>query len=151
MANANLAEGTNRAFSHTVTTKASADAIWRLWTDVTTWKEWDRGLKDAQLTGPMELGATGRILPLSGPASTFEITEFVDGESYAFQTRMPLARLIVRRSLISQDPVTFRHDVSFEGLGAGFWAGRFGPGFRAALPPTMKALSAYAEAEGATQ
>ena len=151
MADANLAAGTNRAFTHTVTTTASADAIWRLWTDVTTWKDWDRGLKDAEMTGPMKLGATGRIIPLSGPASTFQITEFVDGEHYAFETRMPLARLTVRRTLISRDPVTFRHDVSFDGLGAGFWAGRFGPGFRAALPPTMAALSAQAEAADATQ
>ena len=147
MTNADLAQGTNRAFSHTVATKASAEAVWRLWTDVSTWKDWDKGLKDAELEGPIAQGARGRIMPLSGPASRFEVTEFTEGSSYAFETRLPFARLIVRRSFVSREPVVFRHEVSFEGALAGFWAGRFGPGFRAQLPPTMEALAVLAEEE----
>ena len=44
-----LAEGTNREFSHEVKTDASPEAIWTLWTDVTSWKEWDQGLEDAEM------------------------------------------------------------------------------------------------------
>lgn len=147
MSNNALAEGTNRAFSHSLETSASADQIWQLWTEVSTWKDWDQGLQDAELEGTMTIGAKGKIIPLSGPSSRFEVTEFDDGNSYAFVTRMPFARLIVRRNLVSREPTIFQHEVSFEGALAGFWASRFGPQFREALPSTMEALSALAEAE----
>ncbi len=140
------AAGTNRSFSHDVETVASAEAIWDLWTDVSTWKDWDKGLKDAELEGPMTLGARGKIIPLSGPAARFQVTEFDEGEAYAFETRLPFARLKVRRSFVSRQPVLFRHEVSFHGPLAGFWANRFGPGFRAVLPPTMATLGRLAEA-----
>ncbi|MEM0986100.1 MAG: SRPBCC family protein [Pseudomonadota bacterium] len=140
-----LAAGTNRAFYNVVTTTAEPGEIWRLWTDVTTWKTWDAGLKDAALDDAFAIGAKGRIIPLSGPSTRFEVTEYNAPDSYAFETRLPFARLVVRRSLVGANPTVFRHDVRFEGLLGGFWAGRFGPGFRAALPPTMDALVALAE------
>ena len=145
MTNTVLAEGTNRAFSHTVTTDAPSEHVWQLWTDTTTWKDWDKGLKDAEIDEPFALGAKGQILPLSGPSSRFEVVEYVEGQSYAFETRLPFARLTVRRSFVSLNPTTLQHEVSFEGALAGFWASRFGPGFRAALPPTMTSLADLAE------
>lgn len=142
-----LAAGDNRDFSHERTTTANAAVIWTLWTDVTTWKDWDRGLKDARLDGVFAGGATGEIIPQSGPAAKFRVTEFVDGRSYAFETQLPFATLTVRRSLLSASPTVFRHEVSFEGALAWFWSGQLGPQFRAALPPTMDALAMLAEAE----
>ena len=144
-----LAEGANNAFFHTHRTQAPADQIWALWTDVSTWKSWDQGLADAELDGPMGLGATGRIIPHAGPSSRFEVTAFEDGQSYTFETQLPLARLVVTRSFISREPVVFRHDVAFEGLLGGFWAAQFGPEFRRALPPTLDALADMAEARKA--
>lgn len=148
MPNTVLADGTNRAFSHIVETKAAPDRVWYLWTDVSTWKDWDAGLKDAELDGPVTLGAKGKIIPLSGPSARFEVIEYVDGQAYAFETRLPFARLTVRRSFIDRDPTVFQHEVSFSGALAGFWAGRFGKGFRAALPPTMETLANLAEQQG---
>ncbi|MEO1658734.1 MAG: SRPBCC family protein [Pseudomonadota bacterium] len=139
------AVGTNRAFYHEVSTTAEPTAIWRLWTDVSTWKDWDKGLADAKLGGPFVVGATGTITPRSGPPARFDITQYEEGVSYAFETRLPLARLEVRRSFVRKDPVVIRHDVRFKGALGGFWAGRFGPSFREALPPTMNELTRLAE------
>lgn len=143
--NEQLAEGTNRAFSHEVRTDASPEAIWTLWTDVTSWKDWDKGLKDAEIENAFTLGAQGKIIPHSGPSSRFKITEYIEGKSYAFETNLPFAKLEVRRIFVSRQPTIFRHEVRFKGLFAGVWAGRFGPGFRAALPPTMEGLAVLAE------
>lgn len=140
-----IAAGTNRSFHHEVSTSASAAAVWRLWTDASTWKDWDQGLKDASLSGAMSLGSKGTILPKSGPASRFVVTEWTEGKSYAFKTSLPLASLTVRRTLMETSPVRFRHEVSFDGLLAGFWANQFGPQFRAALPPTMREIARLAE------
>lgn len=138
-------EGTDRAFSYEVTTTASADRVWTLWTDVSTWKMWDQGLKDAELSEPMRLGSKGKIIPLSGPSASFVVTEFNPKASYTFVTTLPFAKLTVQRTIIGTSPTRFRHDVSFSGPMAAVFAKRFGPGFRVALPPTMRAIATLAE------
>jgi Polyketide cyclase / dehydrase and lipid transport len=137
--------GTDRAFSYEVTTTASPDRVWALWTDVSTWKTWDKGLKDAELGEPMRRGSKGKITPLSGPSASFTVTEFDPQTSYTFATNLPLAKLTVRRTIIGTSPTRFRHDVSFSGPMGGVFAKRFGPGFRKALPPTMREIAALAE------
>lgn len=145
-----LAEGTNRAFSHEVTTTAPPETIWALWTDAGTWKDWDKGLKSASHEGAMTIGSKGKIIPLEGPSAKFEVISLEPGKSYSFRTGLPLASLTVERAITGTEPTRFQHTVSFSGPLAGYWSGQFGPGFRAALPPTMEALADLAEA-GAPQ
>jgi hypothetical protein len=142
-----IAEGTNRAFHFTVETTATPERIWALWSDVTTWRQWDLGLGDANIQGPFQMGAKGQIIPKSGPPAAFTVTAFDPDKSYTFETGLPAARLVVTRSFVSVTPTrtVFRHDVSFKGLLGGFWANRFGPAFRQALPPTMPGLARLAE------
>lgn len=137
--------GTDRAFSYEVTTTASPDRVWALWTDVSTWKTWDKGLKDAELAAPMALNSKGKVIPNSGPSASFKVTEFEPNRSYTFVTNLPLAKLTVRRTIVGTSPTRFRHDVSFSGVLAGTFAKRFGPGFREALPPTMRGIATLAE------
>ena len=141
-----LAEGTNRAFSHEVTTTAPPEAVWALWTDASTWKDWDKGLKSAEHEGAMAVGSKGTIVPLEGASANFEVIRLEPGKSYSFRTSLPLARLIVEREITGTAPTRLRHTVSFSGPLAGYWSDQFGPGFRAALPPTMERLADLAEA-----
>jgi hypothetical protein len=144
-----IATGTNQAFYHEVTTTAPPSAVWAVWTDVAGWGRWDKGLKSASLVGPFESGARGTLTPLSGPNARFVVREVRQGISYRFTTALPLASLSVTRTIVSSGqnaPTVFRHDVRFDGLLASFWAKRFGPGFRAALPPTMVGISTLAQA-----
>jgi Polyketide cyclase / dehydrase and lipid transport len=145
-----IASGTNRSFHHIVQTTATRTRVWSLWTDTNSWQAWDRGLKGATLEGAFGLGAKGTILPLSGPPAAFEVTAFDLNQSYTFETKLPAARLVVKRSFVAQpgsDVTIFRHDVSFTGPLGWFWADRFGPGFRRALPPTMQGLANLAQAD----
>ncbi len=138
-----IAPGTNRDFSFTVKTRAP-DEIWDLWTTPSTWKDWDKGLKSASLDGEMKLGSKGIITPLSGPKSAFEVVAFDPFRSYAFETRLPLATLRVERAF-SDTRTAFTHAVSFRGPSAFLFSNMFGPGFRKALPPTMRQLNLLAE------
>ncbi|MEL7466626.1 MAG: SRPBCC family protein [Pseudomonadota bacterium] len=140
---AELAPGTNRDFSFTVATSAP-DKVWRLWTTPSTWGNWDKGLKSASMAKEMALGPTGQTMPLSGPASQFEVTEFESQHSYSFLTRLPLAQLTVARSF-NADRSEFTHRVRFSGPLAFVFARMFGTGFRKALLPTMRTLNAPAE------
>ena len=145
MAETLIAAGTKRSFFHEMATSAPREAVWALWTTVSSWKDWDLGLKDAELDGALHLSAVGRIIPQSGPPAKFRVIEFEERDSYAFVTSLPLAKLVVRRSFPPSDGTLFRHDVSFTGLLAGIWAGQLGPNFRKALPPTMERLARQAE------
>lgn len=137
-----LAPGTNRDFSFTIPT-AHPEDVWRLWITPSTWGRWDRGLKSAQMEGQMALGSVGEIEPLSGPSSRFTVVEFNPKQSYAFETRLPGATLRVERSF-NAARTAFTHRVTFSGLSAFIFAPIFGPGFRKALPPTMRALEKLA-------
>lgn len=144
-----LAKGTNRAFSHSVQTAVQPEAVWRLWSDPSTWCDWDLGLKDATLEGAFALGALGELTPRSGPKTQFRITAFELGQTYTFATALPLARLEITRTILATDPTVFEHQVTFKGPLGGLWAQLFGPGFRRDLPPTMERIAQIVEAGGA--
>ena len=141
---ADTAPGTNKDFSFSMATRAP-DQIRRLWTSPSTWGAWDKGLHSASMEGEMGLGSVGMIQPLSGPASQFEVVSFEPNTAYTFVTRLPMARLTVARSL-NAERTEFTHHVTFTGPMGFAFARMFGPGFRKALPPTMRTLNTLAEA-----
>lgn len=140
------AEGTNRSFRHTRSITAPASAIWSAWMDVPSWKTWDVGLADARAEGPLELGARGVIVDLSGREVPFEVVGFQNGQSYAIANPLLLGgRLVVERAIIRAEPTAFRHRVRFEGLGGALLAPLLGRRFRTMLPEAMDRLAAVAE------
>ena len=90
-------QGTNQAFSYEVTTAAPPSAIWALWTDVSGWKLWDKGLRDATADRPLASGVEGEIISLSGTSSRLSITNFRPQTGYTFVTDLPQAKLTIRR------------------------------------------------------
>lgn len=140
-----LAEGTNRRFHHEERTAASRAAIWARWSDPASWGEWDRGLREAELQGPFEVGGVGTIVPHKGPRARFTLEAVEPGVSYTFATAMPGAKLRVERQLLDGPTTTFRHTVWFDGPMAWLFSRLYSKQFRLALPPTMRALSALAE------
>jgi hypothetical protein len=141
--------GTNRTFECTATTDATPAQLWAAWMDVATWKQWDKGLKNAHAADPLALGVTGIIVPLRGIDTPFVVTEFELGCNYTFRTDLIAAKLHVRRSIVSQGPTVFRHQVWFSGPLAALWATLLGNGFRRAIPATMQTLAEVAADRGA--
>lgn len=136
----------NIHFSHTTRTKATAETIWYIWTDVSNWKYWDWGLKDAKLNGLFTTGSKGRLIPDKGPVSKFLITEVVPNKSYSFKTRIPFGWLIITRSLAVDNGMTsFTHDVRFTGLFKKSFAKKLGSKYRQMLPEVMEKIKEIAE------
>lgn len=140
-----LAPGSNMDFQFTVATRAP-DRVWALWTSPESWADWDQGLRAARLTSPapMRLGSAGVIQPLSGPNARFKVVGFAQDAGYAFDTRLFLAVLRVKRTF-NADRSAFTHQVTFRGPAAAGFAARLGPGFRRALPSSMLTLNTLAE------
>lgn len=137
---------TNYHFRHTASTTASADKIWNVWTDVSNWKQWDKGLKEAILDGEFVVGAKGKLIPDKGPKSKFIISEVVSNQSYTFKTSIPFGWLIIKRSLEVKNGVTyFTHDVQFTGILKKILGKKLGENYKAMLPDVMNEIKIIAE------
>jgi hypothetical protein len=140
-----MPKASNQRFSYEVDTRAKAADIWALWMDVANWNAWDLGLKSSKIDEPMAIGATGWITDNSGRRSRFRVVELDAQHSYAFATKLPFGALVVRRTILQDQPCRFRHDVHFEGIGGYLLSHVLAPSFRKQLPPTMEKLSELAE------
>ena len=140
------AQQSNYHFSHTDSTTAATDKIWKVWTDVPNWKQWDKGLKEAFIEGDFIVGTKGKLIPDKGPKSKFVISEVVPDKSYTFKTRIPFGWLIIKRTLESKHGKTyFTHDVQFTGLFKKFFGNKLGKNYRALLPEVLTEIKLIAE------
>jgi hypothetical protein len=67
---------------HTLETTTTPESIWRCWTNVPGWPDWDEGLEWATLQGPMAVGTAGVIKCRSGERLAFRVIEFIEGRSF---------------------------------------------------------------------
>ncbi len=133
-------------FWHKEKTVASPDTIWKIWTNVGDWKDWDTGLKDASLNGDFELYTTGEIISLEGRKSKFRIVDFKAGKSYTIQTKLPLSSLYVKRFMSEENGAVYiTHEVWFKGFTAGMFAKLFGRKFMEMLPGVVQNVKKIAE------
>ncbi|MFD3747964.1 SRPBCC family protein [Nocardia sp. NPDC058633] len=114
--------------SHTLTTTASAEAIWYRWTTPQTWPVDDPDCRWARIDGPVVVGATG-TLKAKGPASRFTFTEVEPNRRMVFDIALPLATLRLPHTMrATPDGVTLTHAVEITGPLAGLWGALIGRG-----------------------
>lgn len=146
--NAQYKEPTNKHFWHSVETSASPEVIWRIWTDVPNWKNWDTGLKDASMEGYFNLNSKGVITSLEDRKSKFKVVEYTEGQSYTYKTKLPLGSLYVKRYLtVKEGKTIYTHEVWFKGLNGGIFAKAFGEKFRKMLPDVLTRIKEIAESK----
>jgi uncharacterized protein YndB with AHSA1/START domain len=98
-------------------TKASPAEVWRVWSDVNTWPEWNPDMKESRLDGPLQLGTTGIINTRSGGKHDVVVTQFEDGKSFELEsTAMPMTKMAIRATVTPIDDGT-RVTQAFEARG----------------------------------
>jgi uncharacterized protein YndB with AHSA1/START domain len=81
-------------------TRAAPTAVWRVWSDVDTWPQWNPDMKESRLDGPLRLGTTGMINTRSGGKHAVVVTHLEDGRSFELEsTAMPGTRMAIRATL----------------------------------------------------
>ena len=81
-------------------TKAPADRVWRVWSDVNRWPEWNPDMKESRLDGPLKLGATGMINTRSGGKHDVVVTHYQEGRSFELEsTAMPGTKMAIRATI----------------------------------------------------
>ena len=77
-------------FECEATFEADPDAVWKVWTDVACWPEWDISKEIAQLDGPFEPGARGWARQRGNLGGPFTITAVDPGRRWVSECPVPL-------------------------------------------------------------
>ncbi len=86
-------------FECEATFQAEPDAVWKVWTDVPRWPEWDVSKEMARLDGPFEPGASGWAKQRGNLGGSFTITEVEAGRRWVSECPMPLGKVVFDHSL----------------------------------------------------
>ena len=81
-------------FECEATFEATPDVVWRLWTDVARWPEWDVSKEIARLDGPFQPGTSGWAKQRGNLGGSFTITEVDEGRRWVTECPMPMGKVI---------------------------------------------------------
>jgi uncharacterized protein YndB with AHSA1/START domain len=81
-------------FECEATFEAEPDTVWKVWTDVAHWHEWDVSKEMARLEGPFELGASGWAKQRGNLGGSFTITAVDPGRRWVTECPVPLGKVV---------------------------------------------------------
>lgn len=136
-------------FEHSEEAAASRSGLWALYSDVTTWPEWDRGIEWIRLDGEFLKGTPGTIKPFGQDALPFRLTNVTAEGGFSDETEIPGAGVTIgfKHTLESAGEGRCRitHRVSVFGPGADALAPAIGADMVRGIPETMKSLLRMAQ------
>lgn len=134
-------------FDHTITTKAKKETIWKLYSNIATWTEWDKGIVYASLEGPFVQGSRGMLQPEDQEPLAFELTMVDPFHGFSDITDIPEAGIQIRFThllleLAGKTRIT--HKVTITGPNAEQLGPVMGSEFSEGIPHTMEGLASLA-------
>jgi hypothetical protein len=81
-------------FECEATFEADQASVWKVWTDVAHWHEWDVSKEIAHLDGPFQPGVSGWAKQRGNLGGSFTITAVEDGRRFVTECPMPLGKVI---------------------------------------------------------
>jgi hypothetical protein len=127
---------------HSVETTASPESIWRLWSDVTTWGEWNADIERIQISGPFAAGSTIAMTPAGQDTVELRLSEV--SETNLFVDEADLGDVVIRtfhridRLDEGRNRVTYRMEIT--GPSADTVAPELGPQISGDFPDVLAAL-----------
>src|ERR1700687_316073 len=67
-------------------TKAAAETIWRVWSDPSTWQDWNPNVQRMEVNGPFANGTTGIMHTPAGQHHQIKVTNIRSGQSFDLET-----------------------------------------------------------------
>ena len=138
-------------FECAVTFEAEAATVWRIWTDVVRWPEWDVSKEIAQMDGEFEPGTSGWVKKHNALGGTFAITSVEPGRRWISESPLPLGRVIFDHVVepLPGGQVRVAKGVQVEGGSAGLFRVLAAPRMRRDIETSLAALQQRAQAEEA--
>jgi uncharacterized protein YndB with AHSA1/START domain len=79
------------AHGRVVETKAGPERVWRIWSDVSTWPEWNPDVLSIAIDGPFAAGTKGRMTTKAGGTHPITLAAVQPGRSFRLETS-PIAQ-----------------------------------------------------------
>ncbi len=135
----------------TLETSASPERVWRLWSDVRTWPEWNPDVLAVQIGGPFATGAAGTMTTKAGGTHAITLTDVQPGRSFRLETSpAPLSTFVFRCDVRpGASGSTIGQSVSMRGPLGGLFSALMGRGIAEGFEPILAGLKAAAESEDA--
>jgi len=132
---------------HTTETTAGPEAVWRAWSDVERWPEWNADLERAQLSGPFAAGSTITMYQRGGDVIDLRIAEAEEPARFVDDADLGdvLIRTVHRLVLLEDDRVQIVYRMEISGPQADTLGPQIGPEISADFPQVLAALVDRAE------
>ncbi len=130
---------------YAVETSASPEAIWRLFSDVPGWKNWNPGVERIEIHGPFAAGTTFEMTPPGQETITSVLVEVREPVLFVDETRVD--NLVVRVAHRIEPMPSGRNRVVYAVEAAGPGCSEIGPMVSSDFPEVLKGLAALAESE----
>jgi uncharacterized protein YndB with AHSA1/START domain len=130
-----------------VETSASPAAVWRVWSDTTTWPDWNPDVQAMTLNGPFAAGTTGTMKTKQGTRQV-QLAEVVPGRSFRLETTViPLTRFAFECQVASgpAGKTTISQAISVGGPLGGVVGGMMGRQIADTFPALLQGLARKAE------
>ena len=130
---------------HSTEIKASPQAVWSLFKDVTGWKRWNAGIEQIELLGAFEAGTKFLMKPPGQEPLTSRLLEVSENVGFLDETCVGDLKIYVDHRI---EPITAgrtRVIYSLEAFGPS--CDEIGPLVSADFPDVLKALATLAEVE----
>jgi uncharacterized protein YndB with AHSA1/START domain len=134
-------------YEYCVETTASAETLWRHWSDMPAWPQWNDGIETIEVDGPFAVGTTFTMTPPGDEPVRLRLVDIVPGES--FTDEMDAGDFVVRtvHRLEPAAPgltrIVYRTEIT--GPAAGQVGPELGPAITADFPEVLAALAKLAE------
>ena len=131
-----------------VETSASPAAVWKIWSDTSTWAEWNPDVQSMSLNGPFAAGTSGTMKTKQGTRQV-QLTEVVPGRSFRLETTViPLTRFAFECQVVAgpTGKTTISQAIRVGGPLGGVVGGMMAPQIANTFLPLLQGLARKAEA-----
>jgi uncharacterized protein YndB with AHSA1/START domain len=131
-----------------VETNASPAAVWKIWSDTSTWAEWNPDVQSMTLNGPFATGTSGTMKTKQGTRQV-QLTEVVPGRSFRLETTViPLTRFAFECQVVAgpAGKTTISQAIRVGGPLGGVVGGMMAPQIANTFLPLLQGLARKAEA-----
>src|SRR6266480_7788191 len=133
---------------HSVETTATPAAIWRQWSDVDAWVEWNGDIERIELDGPFAAGSRIVMTPIGQEPVELRLAEAVEPERFVDEAELGeiVVRTIHRVERLDGERARVTYRMEITGPAADTLGPQIGPEISGDFPQTLGALVERAEA-----
>jgi hypothetical protein len=131
----------------TIETTASPETIWRLWSDVAGWPEWNADIEQIEISGPFAAGSTISMTPVGQDPIELRIAEAVEPDLFVDEAALAdvVIRTIHRAERLEDNRTRVVYRMEISGPAADSVGPELGPQISGDFPQTLSALVGHAE------